>query len=483
MGAVSIPVAIDGDGNTVPIEEAIPRQPDLYRCPECRNKVYPAKGTQQAHHYRHAKGELDDDNICPLSSKKDVEDLVETLRTSSLETAEKNRKIGIHVRRVHGEWLELIGVLPTLDWSYDDSGIDIDTRLPDVSIETEGTKEDIDPAEFHPAESEVSVELDPHADQFSIQVDNADSLSQIRGRWTGYGLSEGDIFIGSHSRARRSDSDRQVKTDDWIYAVTEEIDQDLPEIAEVYSLGEFRVIGFPVTEATQSLLDQFVDTAQQDRHGYDADIILPGWVDPTTREPIILEPNTPILLGVLPTEDIDPYFEIIPVPKDLSDPIELKPTGPGNPRFHRFMGPEEGSQRFTVHQRNSSRHRPVHLHATSSAEDVRGANVEAHTMIEVTQAGKTSTLNPLGESELQIEDPPKSRDEVPEFEYIGPDGLAFDVEAEFTADSPLGPILTRRDLTADDVMSELRHWIGKQCTAIKFRFDGIGTISVRINHD
>jgi hypothetical protein len=479
MSNISIPSALDPHGDRVPIEEAIRGKLDYYRCPECREFVNPRKGPKRQY-FAHRQGVLDDTD-CSLSSDADVREMVDELRRSDVEEGEKQRSIRIHLGERYEGHLECFGVIPSLEWGHLPSGASVGTLLEDVQIETEGVETPPVPQNFHPSEAETNFRLDPDAGEYRVSITGPDELDAIVGEWTADGLADGDLFAGDQSRARRHESNRQVKEGEWVYLVLDYTPPGLPDVVEETTIGDQGVLAFPARESTASLLEDYADGITTDDYGFDADVILPADAHPTIEAPLSGAANETTLIGVTPADDIDPQFEVVAIPKEAGDVIELDPTGPGNPRLWSTRLPEEGSRRISIHQRNSERHRMIHLHAapdqtrTQTHREIGPIGIQVHPV-----EGDSVMLSPLQERRSFTVSADRQPTALPpSLAYEGPEGLEIGIQARFIKTAQLGPTVTRSTTTFDDWLPELVHWVNQGCERVQFRFDGLGAVTLQ----
>lgn len=487
MSDISIPVALDPYGNPVPIEEAIRFKSEYYCCPECGEFLEPRKGTSRTHFYAHKKGVLEDTD-CSLSSQADIDRMVDDLRTSDVEQEEKERQIRLYLEEVHGSHINLFGILPSLEWEDIEPGADVDRMLDNILIESTGINNPPSPQSFHPSEPEVFLDLNESFGEFSVQISNADHLEKIQGHWTAEGISDGDLFIGDQNRARRHTGNRQIKEGEWVYAVTESkpYPASLPNVASVYTLGSFVIVGFPVQEETQNLLEKYTDESMADQYGFNANIVLPAVANPTSEEPIEGRSGDTVLICVTPDEEIDPTFEVVSVPRKNNDVTEIEPTGPGNPRYYRTMFPVEGSRRISIHQRKSSRHRLVHLHASENPSlpgpDIIAESDQIGLLVDVDD--EEVLLSPLtGRSKITIGSDINLASLPARVSYIGPEGLEIDLKARFPADTAHGPLVSRSTDELEELLPELSHWVTQGCEQVTFSFDSLGSVSIEFELD
>lgn len=478
MSNISIPSAKDPHGNMVPIEEAVRHKLNYYTCPECGEFVNPRKGPQRQY-FAHKKGVLDNTS-CSLSSQADVDQMVEDLRTSDIEKGETERNIRVYLGEEYGSHLDCFGVIPSLEWGQIPPQTNVDVLLEQLNIQTTGIKTPPVAQNFHPSEPETSFTLDPTADEFRVSISGPRELETLLGEWTADGLAEGDLFVGDQGRARRHRSNRQIKQGEWVYLLMSFAPAYLPELVEKSTLGDYDVLAFSAGESTEELLEEYGEGLTTDAYGFDADVLLPAETHPTIEAPIAGESGEPVLVGVTPAEGIDPTFEVISIPKRANDVVEIEPTGPGNPRYWTTSVPMEGSRRISIHQRNSNRHRLIHLHAEpDSSDDKFRSDPEMIGLAVYIDGDEPVLLSPFGETgsvRVGTDFEPAVLPSV--LEYRGPDGLDIEVYATFADESSLGPTLRRITQSIEEFVPELSHWVREGCELAQFEFDGIGTVSI-----
>ena len=480
MSDLSIPVAEGPHGNPVPIEEA-ERNVDYYVCPECGEFLTPRIGPKRQY-FAHKRGVLDDTD-CSLSSRADIEEMVDELRTSDIEESEQERTIRIYIGEQYDGRIECFGILPSLEWQHVPPNKDVDALLDALDITTAGVTNPPVPSNFHPSESETIVPLDPTADEYVIDIEGPDTLSTITGHWSVDGLASGDLFVGDQSRARRHRSNRQIKIGEWVYLVMAHAPATLPDVVGTYDVGSFTVLAFPARESTEELLQKHGEGLTTDDYGFDADVILPASVHPTIEAPTYGAPNEGVLVGITPSEGIDPIFEVVSVPKRANDTVDIEPTGPGNPRFYPTRIPTDGSRRVSIHQRNSNRHRLIHLHPESDTDtDTIGepTATESRTIgLEFNTGDETAVLSPLdGETTFRVDEDFNPHLLPTNLSYVGPDGLEIEITATFVEDASLGPTLTRFTTNLAEFGSEIAHWVEQGCARVRFEFGGVGAVRI-----
>lgn len=477
MSKLSIPFGLDPEGTKTPIEEA-QRKSDYYRCPECGEFLTPRIGTQRQY-FAHKQGVLEDIS-CSLSSDEGVEKMIEDLRTSDIEEGERERSIRTYLGQRHDGGIELFGIVPSLDWDQIQKDEDVDTLLESVDIEATGITHPPVPSNFHPSEAEVTVDLDPTADSYELQISGPDTLGSITGTWTTSGLQHGDLFVGDETRAQRYNSDQQVRKDMWVYLVSKNPPKSEVSFVDVYDFADVSLVGFRASEKTEPFLDRYGGGLSTENYGFDADVVLPAHTNPTVEAPIYAPPEEPVLVGVTPSEEVDPIFEVVSIPKSANETVEIDRTGPGNPRYYTTEVPSDGSRRVSIHQRNSDRHRLIHLHPSEESTIIDTSEPGSRQIgIEIQDEEQREFLSP-------IEGPTSKRMPVgfnphllhTNLEYVGPEDLELEVIATFAEGASLGPTISRDVTAISDIISEIVHWVESGCNDLKIRFNGIGAVSI-----
>jgi hypothetical protein len=475
VGEPTIPVALDPYDNKIPIEEAIRgKGSGYYCCHECREPVIPKKGPKNVHHYAHKAGTVEDGS-CSLSTQQDVDDLVDKLRTSNIEEEERRHRIRVHLGEVPGDRIKLFGVIPSLEWDDIPTTTGLQQVFESMDIQTEGIYQPPVAENFAPTESEVSLDLDPSADNYLVEITGDAVPDKLRGTWSAEPLADGDVFLGDQTRSRRFVQDRQVKPGEWVYLIVDARPTDLPDIVTVHELEDKQVLGFPARDETEALLETHGPGFTTDNHGFDADVIFPSRGHPTSEAPIEAPTGEMVLVGVTPAEEIDPVFEIVPIPRSSGDVDTLDQTGPGNPRFYRITIPSSGSRRISIHQRNSSRHRMIHLH---SGEEIDPSKTEPGRIgLEISSKETDAFIGPLtGETTHNFPTDYAGVSLPIDVEYCGPEGLELELTAIFKEGASMGPQLTRTTTDLAATLEEVSFWIEEGCTELIISFDGLGRV-------
>lgn len=484
MSEVSIPFALGPHGSEVPIEEAIRFKTDYYKCPECQKFVNPRKG-EKRQYYAHGQGELNEVE-CELSSDQDVERMVDGLRTSDVEQEESQNLIRTYIGEEPGGRHRLFGVIPSMERNHFSPGVEIEGTINQCNVtNTTGIKYPPTSRSFHPSEPEVIFDLDPEKDEYQLSFAGPSLVKNLTGDWTTETLQEGDIFVGDQTRARRFRSNRQVKNGEWVYIVTAAEPSATGESVSTHSLGEWTLLAFPARPETADLLDEYGTGLRTDDYGFDADVLMPAEAHPTADKPIIAEPGETVLIGVTPAEELDPVFEIVSIPKREADTDQLEPTGPGNTRFHKTKMPTRGSKRISVHQRNSSRHRLIHLHAEDRTDGiVPDGLLNGEVKLQYSGENQSARLSPLEEdSSIMIDENVSPMSLPSSLEYIGFSGIEVEVIAYFPDDHPESPLIRRSPESVEAVFPNVGHWVTQGCTEAKFAFDGIGSVSLQFKQN
>lgn len=480
MSEVQIPAGLDPDDHLVPIDEALPRS-NYYRCPECGDYLTVRKGAIRTPHFAHAPGTMQE-HVCPLGTQSGIEALEKEYRTSNVEQTERERKIQMFLGKSPSSTLRLFGVLPALEWDEVNNPAEIRSTLEQVQITTDGVQDDLQPSWFHPSEAEVRLALDTEAEQFHVTVDSDGIFHRIDGQWMADSISIGDVFVGEPGRAKRVDTsgDRAplIKDGQWLYVIIDEPPDNLPDAAENYRLGSRTIIGFEAGDKTQRLLTEYVDVNKTDKLGFEADILLPPEADPRSEAPIYGEPGYSALIIIIPPPTADPEFEVVSVPMEKGVTRVIKRTGAGQPRFYRPTFPEQGSRRISIHWTN--RHRLIHLHAQDPADvDADQWRESSELGIHVDTEENDVLLNPIrGPTSATIGSNIDKGTMDTRLSFEGPEGYRLDVEAEFPGDADLPSVLRRREVTFEEVLTEVSHWAAEGCNRIEFRFEVAGPIEL-----
>ncbi|QZA89542.1 hypothetical protein K0C01_05270 [Salinarchaeum sp. IM2453] len=478
MSEPSIPTALDPHGNHVPIEEAMDKL-DYYRCPQCKEFVDPRQGPKRQY-FAHKRGVIDDDKSCALSSQADVDEMVDELRTSDIEKDEAQRSIRVYLGEHYEREITCFGIIPSLEWEQVPDGVDVNRLLSQLEISTKGVTNPPVPKNFHPSEPEAMIPLDPDAEEFKVDIAGPEKLDAIIGLWTAEGLSTGNLFAGDQRRARRHKSNRQIKEGEWVYVLTPITSPHLSDFVTTYKIGSYNALAFPAREETKNLLEEYGDGLKTDTYGFDVDVILPADAHPTIEAPVYGAPHEEVLIGITPPEEIDPMFEVVTIPKRTGDVVNIRQTGPGNPRYYPTTIPQDGSQRVSIHQRNSDRHRLVHLHPADS--DKRTSDIEGDSRVigvKLHIGDEAIFLSPFKEKQTHKFDHEFNPHTLPVIlDYVGPKGLELEVTGSFIDDATLGPVISRFTTEIEDLAEELITWITKGCESIQIELGGLGTVEL-----
>ncbi|MCU4800239.1 hypothetical protein OB920_07640 [Halobacteria archaeon HArc-gm2] len=406
--------------------------------------------------------------------------MIEDLRTSDIEEGERERSIRTYLGQRNDGGIELFGIVPSLNWDQLQEDKNVDALLEKMDIEATGITHPPVPSNFHPSEAEVTLDLDPTVDSYRLQITGPDALGSITGTWTTPGLEHGDLFVGDETRAQRYDSGRQVRKDTWVYLVSDNPPQTEVSFVDVYDFADVSLVGFRASEKTEPFLDRYGEGLSTGNHGFDADIVLPAHANPTVEAPLYALPEEPTLVGVTPSEEVDPIFEVVSIPKDANETVEIDRTGPGEPRYYVTEIPVDGSKRVSIHQRNSDRHRLIHLHPSEeSISRIISGPQSRQIGIEIQDGESREVLSPIsGTSSKRMPADFNPHLLHTNLGYLGPDGLELEVVATFAEEAPLGPTITRDVSVFNNIISEVVHWVESGCIELEIRFDGIGSVSI-----
>jgi len=375
--------------------------------------------------------------------------------------------------------IELFGIVPSLSWDQIQEDEDVDTLLEKVEIEATGITHPPVPSNFHPSEAEVTLDLDPTADSYELQISGPDVLGSITGTWTTSGLQHGDLFVGDETRAQRYNSDHQVRKDMWVYLVSKNPPKSEVSFVDVYDFAKVSLVGFRASEKTEPFLDRYGEASVQKTTASMLTLYYPHtqtqqWRHPYTHHQRNQFSSELLLRGSRP--NIRGRF----IPKDANETVEIDRTGAGNPRYYTTEVPSDGSRRVSIHQRNSDRHRLIHLHPSEESTIVDATEPESRRIgIEIQDEEHRDFLSPIG-------GPSSKRMPVgfnphllhTNLEYVGPEDLELEVIATFAEGASLGPTISRDVTAISDIISEVVHWVESGCNELEIRFNGIGTISI-----
>ena len=483
MTGVQIPLGVTPNNEIIPIEEAERHKPWYYQCPECGGFLTAKKGSKNVHHFAHAKGELDEQD-CPLGSAADVRRLTEKYRVSNVEKLEAANKMRVMVRPMRDGEIELKGLIPSFEWTDFREGDDVRGILEASSVKAEGVIQTPSPQRFHPSEAEVGVTLDPEFDEWRVEFIPPADASLAEQHWNAVGMEYGHVFVGDQTRAEQRVEVNRLREGQWVYVIMEQRINLEDGLIQRWKLGPYDVVGFQFNEQTENIAEALVGEVSRETYGFDADIILPGPVSPTTEEPIVGAAGDSILLGIEPGGNLDPTLEVIQVPRDETGEVELPKTGPGNPRFREIPFPENASQRVSIHQPNTKRHRLLQLQGRSeeNLEETPSERLNEAKEFGVRVSPHASTsqvLDPLrGPQECEVSLEESGAHRPTKFEVVGPEGMRIDVHAEFVDGEVLGPVQWSTFNDPGEASRDLNQWIELGCERLELTFGSLGSASV-----
>lgn len=464
---IQIQVAIDPNGDTIPIDEAKAGKTDYYRCPECKGPLTPRKGSQREHHYAHKIGYLKNNN-CSLGTEQDLEELRKRYRKpKGLEDREKKR-IELILQETYEERAILLGKIPALNWERFDTHEEV--NLDNLEISSSGVVTSIIPSNFHPSEPEVLFEIKPGVREFKVDI-KSDKFEKISGKWTAEGLSTRDIFVGEPKRAKRIGNLNSVSKDDWIYIIVSKKPKNLPEYANIYKVGEWNAIGFRVEDDKDNILEAYTDVQETDNSNFGSKILLPARADPVSDIPIEGSPDSDLLVAIEPIKGTDPEFEIIPFDSEEDAEI-IEKKGSDTLRYINIKFPDTGSKKYSIYQKWTKRHSTVSL-STVSIKKVKDLYKEKTPDFGLKIKDKVFNLLSQERSDIKIK-----RSQINDLTLLGPDGLSLDVKAVFSEENDMPNKVRRDDVQFDQIKPMLLHWTHQECEEIEFDFDAAGKLKI-----
>jgi len=241
--------------------------------------------------------------------------MIEDLRTSDIEEGERERSIRTYLGQRHDGGIELFGIVPSLSWDQIQEDEDVDTLLEKVEIEATGITHPPVPSNFHPSEAEVTLDLDPTADSYELQISGPDVLGSITGTWTTSGLQHGDLFVGDETRAQRYNSDHQVRKDMWVYLVSKNPPKSEVSFVDVYDFAPKSLVGFRASEKTEPFLDRYGEASVQKTTASMLTLYYPHTQTQQWRHPYTHHQRNQFSSELLPPRKSTQYSRSFPSPK------------------------------------------------------------------------------------------------------------------------------------------------------------------------
>ncbi len=448
-----------------------------YICLHCKGHVFANQGPVQVWHFRH---EANDQKAqgCDLYYSGHYKDILRDLQTSDLEKAERNKKIRVNVRtRTYGKALDLLGILPTVSEISNSAPDDCDRFVETATLETCGVKEKLPGTVFRASEAEARFPLDPAAPEFRVDVRGTPEIPGLVGSWTATCIASGDVFIGDAAGGERVEQRGTVGAGDVLWLVTREPGTRFG--GSPFRMGEWHVECVELVESLRPKIGLMSPKLQFDETPFFTDVVLPPGVAPASAGPIDCAPMSEVLVAIIPPADQNPEMDIVPIPIGEHGnvvPIEAPPDGAGKPRWIRLKTPEEGTSRFSIHW--AGRHRVLMVHALKVSA---GQAPSSPTWgMSVTTPDGALLIPPWQSQGLDV----NLRKGARSLEEMGvrllvPDGLRFDVEADFRPGSRLRRF-GRAGISLSTLEQEIPVWIKEGLLTLSIELGPLGSFHVNI---
>lgn len=348
------------------------------------------------------------------------------------------------------------------------------SELEDIQVDTQGTQDHPRADWFGPANSQVDVGLDPDADEYKVTIHSDGRFESIEGEWYANGLEPGDVFVGEKAQAERIKTESPVvKEGQWVYVVLDSPPETVSDAAELYHAGSKDVLGVGVSDDTLGLLQQYADVEPSGEASFSADVLMPADADPRS-ETVHGPPGTEVLVGIQPTGESDPVFQIV-VPGDKERNTVIDAAGEGTPRFYTSKIPRDGSDRHDIHGLGE-RKSIEHTARDDQDEADRPWTDEPVIGIHVGDGdGDTRLLNPIKGPTSHTFEPDIDADAITgSIAFEGPEGYRFELKAEFPDDVDFASVLRRSEVTAKEARTAISTWIREGCDRIEIDFDAAG---------
>ncbi|MUV56075.1 hypothetical protein [Halogeometricum sp. CBA1124] len=472
-----IPFALDPHGNEVHISEAEKSKPrGYYTCPDCEGPLQTRTGDTYQHYFAHYPGVLDERD-CSLGTPDAIRKLTEEKRTTDRERTYDQHTITIGLRIQYGI-VQLIGILPTLDWEDLGPETSPDDVLQNLSIKGTNIEGSFQPSNFHPNETETTITLAQDAKEYLLQVQTNDSpaLEEIAGEWRAEGLKSGDVFVGDQTRAHRVSGQVKASPGDWVGIVMDEDPNDGRDEVDVYEVGDYYLVGFQYHDE-QDLLTEYLGDEMVKRERFSADLVLPPRSTPNSEAPQAIMAGEEILVGITPAPETDPEFEIIPFPRDAGNVDQLEALGEGVPRFWGRSFPGSEALQVTVHRPNTNEHRLLQFEPAETVGYPHWRS-EPRLTLTVKTKGETYKLNPLmGPTEATLPQMVDADGFVDNLDMTSPDNYRFDVffKLDTSADHDT---VRRRNITLTEVQPLIRDVLEEGCERLQFKLDSLPNLTI-----
>lgn len=373
----------------------------------------------------------------------------------------------------------MYGLIPTLTWESVKDSSEINHLLDGVSILSDEILVEFNPRQFHPRNAEVLVQLEPSASKFEIYVNYTKNEINIAGKWSTIAIANGDLFIGEPYRAERIYANRSLSDGDYIFLILEELPREVPNYFGVYSMGPWHVLAFEFNEAIRPFIFSHSREQTVDENFFHTDILDPGYTDPRPGSPIPGLSGSKCMIAILPPNNLDPEFEIIPLPLDREKLILVPPKGAGLPRFIKLPFPQIGSKRFNIHW--GGRHRLIHLHTVDELAYRKLSFEHAESRIGLFFPVDARLVTPWGAEQSITIKVTREGGVIDSMEFVGPKGMSVELEGQFSEDAEMSGFVLMKDVLLTEVISRLNDWIYEGCQEVLINFDGLGQITLKLN--
>jgi len=472
-----IPFAQDPHGNEIHISEADEGTPrGYYTCPDCGGPLQTRTGDTYQHYFAHYPGVLDERD-CSLGTPDAIRKLTEEKRTSDRERTYDQHTIPLGLRIQYGI-VQLIGILPTLNWEDLDQNTSPDDALQDISVKGTHIEGSFQRNNFHPNETEATVTLEQGVQEYSIHIQTNDNpaLDKLAGKWKAEGVKPGDVFVGDRTRAHRVSGQVKASAGDWVGIVTDDAPNDSRDEVDVYEVGEHYIVGFQYHDE-QDILTDYLGEEMVKRERFSADLVLPPRSTPNSEAPQAILAGEEILVGITPAPETDPEFEIIPFPRDAGDLDQLDALGEGIPRFWGQPFPGSEALQLTVHRPNTDEHRLLQFEPTETV-DYPHWESEPRLSLTVKAQDETYELNPVkGPTELTLQQTVDATEFVDHLEMTSPQSYRFDILLNLDTSADHSTV-RRQNVTLTEVKPVIKEALREGSKLLQFKLDGLPNMTI-----
>jgi len=466
-----IPYALDPEGDEVHVDNAEEGNP--YICPDCEGPLELRTSDKIRDYFAHEWG-WRDNHDCSLGSS----------RTSSEgedvepEPDEIQRQLPIFFGHSTRSVLRLSGKIPALNVDDFDDPANIPAELENLQVDTQGTQGHPRSGWFSPDNSQVDVGLNPDADEYQITAQADGRFESIEGDWYANGLEPGDVFVGEKAQAKRIKKESPVvKEGQWVYVVLDDPPETVFDAAEIYHAGSRDILGVEASDDTLGLLQQYADVEPSGEASFGADVLLPRDADPRS-ETVHGPPKTEVLVGIQPTGESDPVFQIV-VPGDKERNSVIDAAGEGTPRFYISEIPQDGVDRHDIHGLGGSE--SIDLTAGNDQDEADRPWIDEPVIGVHVGDGDSDTrlINPIKGPTSHTFGPEINADAIMDsLAFEGPDGYRFEIKAEFPDDVDFVSVLRQSEVTAEEARTAISTWIRESCDRIEIDFDAAGQTEI-----